>query len=313
MNIQKCGVVGCGAVGATSAYTLMESGLFSEMVLIDVNMAKAEGEVMDISHGIPFARPVDIYAGTYEDLKDAYLIVIAAGANQLPGENRIDLVEKNTKIFAQIIPAIVRYNTECIILIVTNPVDILTQVAWKLSGFAPGRVIGSGTVLDTARFKYLLGEHLGVDSRNVHALIIGEHGDSELPVFSSANVSGVDLLHFCHNCGKCPDMSTMQQIFQDVKNSAYEIIKRKGSTYYAIAQSVLCIAQALVRDEHAVLTVSSPVDGHYGLTDICLGLPSIVGRNGVLKIIDTPLNDEETQLLKESAEILNEVYQGLMF
>lgn len=181
LNVQKCGIIGCGAVGATTAHTLLGSGLFSEIVLIDVNRKKAEGEAMDIGHGAPFVKPVNIYAGDYSDLRDAYLVIITAGANQMPGETRIDLAEKNVKIFQSIIPQITAYNRACILLIVSNPVDILTYVALKLSGFEPGRVIGSGTVLDTGRFKYLLGEHLGVDSRNVHALIIGEHGTARWP------------------------------------------------------------------------------------------------------------------------------------
>ena len=311
LNIQKCGVIGCGAVGATSAHTLLGSGLFNEIVLIDINRKKAEGEAMDIGHGAPFVKPVNIYAGDYSDLSDAYLVIITAGANQMPGETRIDLAEKNVKIFKSIIPQIVKYNKDCILLIVSNPVDILTSVALKLSGFEPSRVIGSGTVLDTARFKYLLGEHLGVDSRNVHALIIGEHGDSEVAVFSSANISGVDLDEFCRTCNKCGDQESMRQIYEEVKNSAYEIIERKGATFYAIARVVKRIAQALIRDENAILTVSSLVEGHYGIHGVCLGLPSVVGREGVKWIIDTPLDDGEQRQLKESADKLGEVLAGL--
>ena len=231
----------------------------------------------------------------------------------MPGETRIDLAEKNVKIFKQIIPEIVKYNKDCILLIVSNPVDILTSVALKLSGFEPGRVIGSGTVLDTGRFKYLLGEHLGVDSRNVHALIIGEHGDSEVAVYSSANISGVDLDEFCQTCNKCIDHHSMRRIYEDVKNSAYEIIERKGATFYAIARVVKRIAQALIRDENAILTVSSLVDGHYGLYDVCLGLPSVVGQNGVKQIIDTPLDDDELKQLTDSAMKLKEVLDSLDF
>ena len=311
LNVQKCGIIGCGAVGATTAHTLLGSGLFSEIVLIDVNRKKAEGEAMDIGHGAPFVKPVNIYAGDYSDLRDAYLVIITAGANQMPGETRIDLAEKNVKIFQSIIPQITAHNRACILLIVSNPVDILTYVALKLSGFEPGRVIGSGTVLDTGRFKYLLGEHLGVDSRNVHALIIGEHGDSEVAVYSSANISGVDLDEFCRTCHKCTDHESMHRIYEEVKNSAYAIIERKGATFYAIARVVKRIAQALIRDEHAILTVSSLVDGHYGISGVCLGLPSVVGRNGVEQIIDTPLDEDELTLLTDSAKKLREVLDGL--
>ena len=202
MNIQKCAIVGCGMdFGATAAYTLLGSGLFNELVLIDINQKKAEGEAMDIGHGVPFIHPVEIYAGTYEDLADAYLVIVTAGANQLPGESRINLTEKNVRIFQSIIPEIVRYNTECLLLIVANPVDILTTVALRLSGFPPERVIGSGTVLDSSRFKYRLGEYIGIDHRNVHAFIIGEHGDSEVAVWSSATVSGIAVRDFCYDFG----------------------------------------------------------------------------------------------------------------
>lgn len=307
LNIQKCGIIGCGAVGATTADTLLGSGLFNEMVLIDINHKKAEGEAMDIGHGAPFVTPVNIYAGDYKDLADAYLVIITAGANQMPGETRIDLAEKNVKIFKSIIPEIVRYNPDCILLIVSNPVDILTYVALKLSGFEPSRVIGSGTVLDTGRFKYLLGEYLGVDSRNVHALIIGEHGDSEVAVYSSANISGVDLDEFCRIWGKGTDEESLHKIYEDVKNSAYAIIERKGATFYAIARVVKRIAQALIRDENTILTVSSLVEGHYGISNVCLGLPSVVGRDGVKQMIDTPLDEDEMMRLTASAQKLRQV------
>ena len=307
LNIQKCGIIGCGAVGATTADTLLGSGLFNEMVLIDINHKKAEGEAMDIGHGAPFVTPVNIYAGDYKDLADAYLVIITAGANQMPGETRIDLAEKNVKIFKSIIPEIVRYNPDCILLIVSNPVDILTYVALKLSGFEPSRVIGSGTVLDTGRFKYLLGEYLGVDSRNVHALIIGEHGDSEVAVYSSANISGVDLDEFCRIWGKGTDKESLHKIYEEVKNSAYAIIERKGATFYAIARVVKRIAQALIRDENTILTVSSLVEGHYGISNVCLGLPSVVGRDGVKQMIDTPLDEDEMMRLTASAQKLRQV------
>ncbi len=225
----------------------------------------------------------------------------------MPGETRIDLAEKNVKIFKSIIPEIVRYNPDCILLIVSNPVDILTYVALKLSGFEPSRVIGSGTVLDTGRFKYLLGEYLGVDSRNVHALIIGEHGDSEVAVYSSANISGVDLDEFCRIWGKGTDKESLHKIYEDVKNSAYAIIERKGATFYAIARVVKRIAQALIRDENTILTVSSLVEGHYGISNVCLGLPSVVGRDGVKQMIDTPLDEDEMMRLTASAQKLRQV------
>lgn len=311
MNLQKCAVIGCGAVGATTAYTLLGSGLFSELVLLDIDQKKAEGEAMDIAHGVPFVRPVNVYAGDYPDLADAGLVIITAGAAQSPGETRIDLVRKNVKIFRSIVPQIVRCNRDAILLVVANPVDILTYVTLKLSGFPASRVIGSGTVLDTARLKYLLSEHLEVDSRNVHAFIIGEHGDTELPVWSSANVSGVDIADFCRSCQKCGDMACMKEIYDEVKNSAYEVIQKKGATYYAIALAVLRIAEAILRDEHSVLTVSGLVSGHYGLDGLCLGLPSIVGRRGIEQTLDVPLDEGEQQALEKSARALKEVIDQL--
>lgn len=306
VNIQKCAIIGCGFVGATTAFTLIEHGVFSELVLIDANNKKAEGEAMDLNHGIPFAKPVKVYAGNYDDLSDCSLIIIAAGANQKPGETRIDLVKKNTAILKSIIPEITRRNKECILLILSNPVDILTYITLKISGFPKNRVIGSGTVLDTARLKYLLAEHLGVDSRNVHAFIIGEHGDSELAVWSSANISGIDLKDFCGLCGKCTSMENIYNLYNNVRESAYKIIDSKGATYYAIAMATLRIVECIVRDEKSVIPVSTLVEGEYGINDVCMGLPSIVGKNGVERILEIPLNKNEAENLLNSAREINE-------
>ncbi len=306
VNIQKCAIIGCGFVGATTAFTLIEHGVFSELVLIDANNKKAEGEAMDLNHGIPFAKPVKVYAGNYDDLSDCSLIIIAAGANQKPGETRIDLVKKNTAILKSIIPEITKRNKECILLILSNPVDILTYITLKISGFPKNRVIGSGTVLDTARLKYLLAEHLGVDSRNVHAFIIGEHGDSELAVWSSANISGIDLKDFCGLCGKCTTMENIYNLYNNVRESAYKIIDSKGATYYAIAMATLRIVECIVRDEKSVIPVSTLVEGEYGINDVCMGLPSIVGKNGVERILEIPLNKNEAENLLNSAREINE-------
>lgn len=311
VNIQKAAMIGCGAVGATSAFSLMQSGLFSELVLIDANQQKAEGEATDLSHGLPFGRPMKIYAGTYDDLADCYLIIITAGAAQKPDETRIDLVNKNVKIFKSIIPEIVKRNTEGILLVVSNPVDILTYVTLKLSGFPTNRVIGSGTVLDTARLKYLLGEHLQVDSRSIHAFIIGEHGDSELAVWSSANVSGVDLNHFCELRGHYNHMEAMERIYTDVRDSAYEIIEKKGATYYGIAMAVRRICESIIRNEHSILPISSLICGHYGLENVCMGVPTVVGRNGAETVLDIPLNGLEQRKLMASADALRKVLDGI--
>lgn len=311
MNRQKCAVIGCGFVGASIAFSLTESGMFSEMVLIDVNRDKAEGEAMDLSHGLPFASPMKIYAGDYSELKDCFLIIITAGTSQREGETRLNLVHRNVEIFKSIIPQITAVNSEAVILVVSNPVDILTYVTLKLSGFPPNRVIGSGTVLDTARLKYLLGERLGVDSRSVHAFIIGEHGDSELAVWSGANVSGIDIEDFCtisgnSNCGM------IHNLYEDVKNSAYEVIAKKGATYYAIAMTVRRIAKAIIRNEHSVMPVSCYTDGHYGVSDVCIGIPAIVGENGIEKVLDIPLSKEENEQLLQSVSTLKNVLSDIL-
>ena len=303
--MNTCAIIGCGDVGASIGYTIIHGGLFSKLILIDLNHDKAVGEAMDMSHAVPFAKPVQVVAGSYKDLADCSVIVITAGANQKPDETRIDLVSRNTKIMESIIDQITAYNTDAILLVVSNPVDIMTYVALKRSNFPKERVIGSGTVLDTARLKYLLAQKLTIDSRNVHAFVIGEHGDSELPVFSSANISGIDFVDFWRAHDKTAQ--DMEDIFDDVRNSAYDIIKRKGSTYYGIAAAVERILQAIMRDENSVLTVSSLVEGSYQLHDLCIGLPSIIGRTGVKHIIEVPLNDYEAQQLHTSATTVKDV------
>jgi len=305
-DIKKIGIIGCGHVGATIAYTIMESEIFNEMVLIDVNDSKARGEAMDLGHCLPFLSPMHIYSDTYSALSDASIVVIAAGVNQKEGESRLDLLSKNVSIFKNIVERITEVNRECIILVVTNPVDILTYVTLKLSGFDPSRVIGSGTVLDTARLKYLVGRKLGVDARNVHSFIIGEHGDSELAVWSSANVSGIDLREYCEISEHATGITELYGMFDYVKNSAYDIIRDKGATYYAIAQSTKKIIKAIISDENAILPVSTLVEGHYDLHDICLSVPAVIGRDGVREVLDIPLNADEERRLKMSAETIAE-------
>ena len=312
LNWRKVAMVGCGFVGSASAFALMESGLFSEMVLIDANKEKAEGEALDISHGLPFSKPMQIYAGDYSDIADAAIVVVTAGAGQKPGETRLDLVKKNVGIFQSIIPQIVEYNKEGILLIVANPVDILTYTAAKLSGFPENRVFGSGTVLDTARLKFLLGEHLEVDSRHVHAFIIGEHGDSEIAAWSSANVSGIPLNDFCEMRGHFQHEESMQAIAENVKNSAYEIIEKKGATYYGIAMSVRRICEAIVRDEKSILPVSSIQNGAFGIAGLSLSMPAIVGHNGVEGLVPISLSDSEIAELKKSADTLQKVIDDVM-
>ena len=282
INIQKAAVIGCGFVGSTIAYTLMQKGTFSELVLIDAVQAKEEGEAMDISHGLPFAHAMDIIPGSYEDIADAAVVIITAGANQKPGETRLD-----------------------------NPVDILTQVALKESGFPKERVIGSGTVLDTARLKYLISEKLDVDSRNVHAFIAGEHGDSELAVWSCANVYGIGIKEFARMRGFSDFSDEMDEIYHAVRDSAYEIIERKGATYYGIGMAAARIAEAIVRDSHAVVPISVSLNGEYGLDGLCLSIPTIIGNKGAEQVLEINLSDEEKEKLKKSAEELKAVLEQI--
>ena len=307
VNSRKVAVIGCGFVGSSSAFALMQSGLFSEMVLIDADTKRAEGEAMDISHGISFARPMQIYAGNYDDITDAAIIVITAGANQKPDETRLDLIKKNAAIMKSIVGEIKKRDFGGILLIVSNPVDILTLIALKESGYPSNRVIGSGTVLDTGRFKYLLGEHLDVDSRSVHAFIIGEHGDSELAAWSNARIGGLKVNDFCELRGHFNHEQSMKKIFENVRNSAYEIIERKHATYYGIAMAVKRICEAIVRNEKSILPVSSLMTGEYGLNDVVLSIPAVVYETGVQKVIPIELNDEELTKLKDSANILKDI------
>ena len=312
INIRKAAIIGCGFVGSSSAFALMQSGLFSEIVLIDSDMERAEGEALDISHGMPLAKPVRIYAGNYDDASDAAIIIVTAGANQKPDETRLDLVKKNVAIFRSVIPEIPKRNYQGIILVVANPVDILTYAAVKFSGLSPKRVIGSGTVLDTARLKYLLSEHLNVDSRSIHAYIIGEHGDSEFAAWSSANVSGVPLFDFCKMRGHTHYEEASREIEDNVRNSAYEIIKRKHATYYGIAMSVKRICEAIIRNEKSVLPVSSLIENVYGINNVALSLPAIVGKDGVENIMPIRLNEEEHKRLRNSAEVLRGVINDVL-
>ena len=307
VNIQKAAVIGCGFVGSTIAYTLMQKGTFSELVLIDAVQAKEEGEAMDISHGLPFAHSMDITAGSYEDIADASVVIITAGANQKPGETRLDLVQKNSRIMRSIISEIKRVKCEGILLVVSNPVDILTQVAFQESGFPKERVIGSGTVLDTARLKYLLSQKLDVDSRNVHAFIAGEHGDSELAVWSCANVYGIGIRDFARLRGFDDFSAEMDEIYHAVRDSAYEIIERKGATYYGIGMAASRIAEAIVRDSHTVVPVSVSLNGEYGLSGLCLSIPTIIGNKGAEQVLEINLSEEEEEKLKRSADELKEV------
>ena len=304
---RKIAIIGCGFVGSASAFALMQSGLFSEIALLDADRSRAEGEALDISHGVPFVGNVRVYAADYDDITDAGIIVVTAGAAQKPGETRLDLVHKNVAIFRSIIPELKKRDYQGILIIVSNPVDILTLAALRMSGFPENRVFGSGTVLDTARLKTELGRHLSVDSRSVHSFILGEHGDSEIVAWSSANVSGVPLSDFCEMRGFHQHEEAMQRIAESVKNSAYEIIEKKHATYYGIAMSVVRICRAVVMNERSILPVSSMMHGEYGVEGLALSMPAVVGADGVETRVPVVLSVPEQEALRASAEALARV------
>lgn len=311
--MNKVAVVGSGLVGSTTAYTLAISGTVTEIVLIDINADKALGDALDISHGLPLINPVDVYSGDYSDAKDAKIIIISAGANSKPEETRLDLAHDNTAIFKNIIPKLLNANSNAIYLIVTNPVDILTYVTQKISDLPTGRVIGSGTLLDSSRFRYLLSKHCNIDPRNIHGYMIGEHGDSELAAWSITNIAGLPVDDYCSLCGNACEKDIRKEIETKVVKAAYEIIQKKGATYYAVALAVRRIVECILRDERSILSVSSLLNGQYGLKNVCISLPSIVGVHGVEKVLELPISDEETTLFKRSADVLSNVLKGLMF
>jgi L-lactate dehydrogenase len=309
----KVAIVGTGNVGATFAYALMISGLASEIVLVDANTSKAEGEAMDLNHAVPLHSPARIWPGGYEDIAGAAITVITAGSAQRPGESRLDLIQRNAAIFKSIVGNIVMNNPNGIILVATNPVDVLTYATWKFSGLPTNRVIGSGTILDTARFRYLLSQTFDVDPRSVHAYIIGEHGDSEVPVWSLANIAGMRLPDYCaaNNMGCKQDK--LDSIFTQTRDAAYEIISRKGATYYAIASGLTRIVEAVLRDQATVLSVSTHIEDYYGIKDVYLSLPSVVDVGGVERTIRLDLNDEEISGLRKSAAVLKETIANIKF
>jgi L-lactate dehydrogenase len=309
---RKVVVVGAGAVGSSFAYALAQKGLADEISLLDTNHDLAAGQVLDLAHGLPYYPPVQIHVGKKQDYADASVIVITAGAKQNPGESRLNLLRRNVGLVESIVDDIVSENSQAILLIVSNPVDILTYAALKRSGWPKNRVIGSGTVLDSARFRYLISQHCSVDVGNVHAYILGEHGDSEFAAWSMTNVAGVSMDECCPMCGACEDWSEqLAQIVREVKESAYHIINYKGATYYAIGMALVRIVGAILQDQRSVLTVSTLLDGEYGIHDVCLGIPSVVGQTGVEKIIEAPLIAQEQEALEKSAQALQKALQDL--
>ena len=307
----RVAVVGTGAVGSTFAFGLLLSGLASEIVLSDANERKAEGEAMDLMHAVPFARTARVWAGPISDCRGAAVTVIAAGAAQKPGETRMDLVQKNAAIFRELVPQVAEANPDGIILVATNPVDVLAYLTYRISGLPAERVIGSGTILDTARFRMLLADHYGVDPRSVHAHIAGEHGDSEVPVWSSANIAGMPIGDFATAAGMTHDDEALREIFENTRDAAYQIIERKGATYYAVAAGLVRIVQAILRDQKTVLSVSSLIGDYYGIDDVYLSLPTVVGRRGVERTLRLGLSAEEASGLRRSAGLLRETIDAL--
>ena len=309
----KIVVIGAGFVGSTTAYTIMLDGFFQEIVLIDINKDKAEGDALDMAHGTSFLKPVSIYSGDYRDCAEADIVVITAGVNQKVGETRIDLLKRNADIFKDIIGNVMRYAPDDVILLtVTNPVDVLTYITYKLSGLPKNQVIGSGTVLDTSRLKYLISRHTGIDARYCHTYIIGEHGDSEVAAWSITNIAGMSMKNFFKNYGKCTD-EDLQMMYNEVKNSAYEIIQKKGATYYAIAAAIARIVECIAGAENSILTISSVLDGEYGIRDIALSVPTQVSGYGTERVLDVPFSENEIAGLRSSAQTLKESLKSIGF
>lgn len=303
---QKIIVIGNGAVGSSYTFALVTQNIAQEIGIIDIDKDKAEGDAIDLSHALAFTSPKKIYAANYSDCRDADIVVITAGAAQKPGETRLDLVNKNLKIFKSIVEEIVASGFDGIFLIATNPVDILTYATWKFSGFPKHKVIGSGTSLDSARFRQSIAELVGVDARNVHGYILGEHGDTEFPVWSHANVAGLQIYEWVKDHPET-DEEELVNLFFNVRDAAYTIIEKKGATFYGIAVALARITKAILNDENAVLPLSVYLNGHYGLEDIFIGAPAIVNRRGIQNVIEIPLTDAEKEKYHYSAEKLKEV------
>jgi len=302
MKPRKIVIIGAGAVGSTTAFTLLLRNRVDELVLIDSNHDKAVGDALDMNHGMPYLGTAKLWAGTYEDCKDADIIIITAGAAQKPGETRTDLLKKNASIFDSIIKEVMTYNDDAILLIATNPVDVMSYYSWTKAGWPAERVIGSGTLLDSARFRYLIGKELQIDPRSVHAHIIGEHGDSELPVWSLANVAGIDI-----------DLSedARNEIFSNTRDAAYQIIQAKGATYYAIAVAIDRICAAILNNEGAVLNVSTLLTDYHGVSDVYLGVPCVVDRSGVRQVLELTLTPEEKQMFIASADKIKSLIESM--
>jgi L-lactate dehydrogenase len=310
----KIGIVGCGMVGSTSAYALLMRGVGREIVLVDLNHARAEAEANDLFHAVPFAHPLTVRAGNYADLAGARVVVIAGGVAQKPGETRLQLLHRNAEVFRQIVPSVLRHAPEAVLLVVSNPVDIMTHMAAHFAGqfgVPPERVIGSGTTLDTARFRTLLGQHYGVDSQHVHAYVLGEHGDSEVLAWSQATIAGLNLEEIAKVHGKPVTAAERQQIDEQVRRAAYFIIAGKGATYYGIGSAVARIVDALLHNQRAILTVCARIKGVPEYDGVTMALPHLVGGEGALAAIPLPLDEHEQAALRRSAAVLREAIDSL--
>ena len=307
----KVVIIGTGRVGASCAYALELRGLASEIVLINANRNRAEGEAMDINHGSLFTKPVRVRAGDYKDCRDADIVVLTAGTSQKPGDTRLGLLKNNAAILERTLAPALRYIEDAVLLVASNPVDVLTYLTWQMTTLPSHQIIGSGTILDSARFRFNLGQHFGINSHSIHACIIGEHGDSQVPVWSMANIAGMRLDDFCRLNGKPLDDRTRETIAENTRRAAYEILRRKGATYYAIAAGLVRIIEAIVRDENSVLTVSGLMTGTHGLHDVALSLPSVINRQGIAQTLDLTLSDDEEARLKRSAGIIKDAILSL--
>ncbi|MFZ2146599.1 MAG: L-lactate dehydrogenase [Sedimentisphaerales bacterium] len=308
---RKVVVIGAGLVGTTYVYALMHTGFAGEIVLIDLDQKRVKGEVMDLEHGLAFVQPVEIRSGDYSDCADANLVVVTAGTKQIPGQSRLELIRRNADIVKSICDEIKKWDSDAVLIMVANPVDALTQVALLRLGWPRERVIGSGTVLDSARFRSMLSRHCGIDTRNVHAYILGEHGDSEVAAWSMTHVAGVLMKDYCAICRGCDPKKTHEEIAGRVRDSAYHIIDYKGSTYYAIGLSLARISGAILRNEHSILTVSLLLQGEYDINNVCLSVPCVVGKKGVERLITARLSEDEQTALKASAQTLRKVLNNI--
>lgn len=312
MDKRKVVLIGTGMVGMSYAYALLNQAACDELVLIDLDKERAEGEAMDLNHGLAFSGSnMKIYAGEYSDCRDADIVVISAGVAQKPGESRLDLLHRNTAVFQSIVDPVTESGFNGIFLVATNPVDIMTRITCKLSGFNPRRVLGSGTALDTARLRYLVGEYFTVDPRNVHAYVIGEHGDSEFVPWSQAMFATKPIISICEESGgqfRCEDM---EKIEQEVRGAAQRIIKAKRATYYGIGMALVRITKAVFGDENSVLTVSAMLRGEYGSSGVFVGVPCIVNRSGVRKVVSLPLSEQEAAQFRQSCDTLQSFYSDL--